>query len=48
MNTNNSTNIQKIEIVSGRACWDQEKLFYEKNRDEKSRDTVLQENLAPV
>jgi hypothetical protein len=41
-NTNNSTNIRKkFEIVPGHAFWDQNKLFDEKTRGEKTRDTVL-------
>ncbi len=31
-NTNNSTNIQKNEDISGLAYWHQEKLFDEKNQ----------------
>jgi hypothetical protein len=35
MNTNNSTNIKKFEIVPGHAYWDHEKWFDEKNQGRK-------------
>jgi hypothetical protein len=31
---------EKFAIVSGRAYWDQDKLFYEKNQGRSTRDTV--------
>jgi hypothetical protein len=37
--------LEKLEIVSGHADWDQEKLFDKKTKKEKSRDTIP---LSPV
>jgi hypothetical protein len=36
--------VKKLELISGHAFWDHEKLFDEKAEDEKSRDTVLLTN----